>query len=110
MKNAPFWSMRDLSPESLYWSTVAKRWGYDTRTIRDSYTFARDKLQVVEPELSLKSIKWSYLFDVKFDNSIPFSDESWDRLFTNFDDALARAFALQDKSFTVREFFSRKIG
>lgn len=109
-KDNDFLSLREMIPETLFWTCVARRLGYKVETLRDSFNFAKDRLVIIEPEISVRSIKWTYLFDVKYDNSISFNVESWDRIFHNMDEALSRANAIECRKFTVNDFLSNKIG
>lgn len=108
--NSNWGELRDKVPEVLFWTQVAKNFGYESNTLTDSYNFAKERLLIADPELTVRSIKLTYLFDVKYDNSLSFHHESWNRLLTNFDDAIERASAIQTGNHKVSDFLGKKIG
>jgi hypothetical protein len=103
-------NMGHIMAESLFWRDFASRLNYPNEKLIDSYNFARDILLPLNPLLTHKSIKLFGLFDVALDNNISFDVNSWDQLYTNFDDFVVHSKFIDENNFQLKDLLAKRIG
>lgn len=105
-----FQDLQHYTMESALWKGYAQHLGFPTETLTDSYRFARSRLLALEPHLSWLSLKFTPLFNLSLDTDYSFSPESWNRLFSDSEDAMQRAEAVSRLDMNSHDYWQRKVG
>lgn len=105
-----FQELSQYTFESFLWRGYAETLGYTTETLVESHDFARSRLLALEPYLNWYSLKFAPLFNVSRDTAYSFSPESWNRLFSDRDDAMQRAESVSRLELNSADFWRGRVG
>ncbi|WP_244665562.1 WavE lipopolysaccharide synthesis family protein [Xanthomonas phaseoli] len=108
--NRHFQEISQYTFESFLWENYARRLGFPSETLVDSYRFAQSRLLALEPHLSWSSLKFTPLFNVARDTSYGFSMDLWKRLFTDSDAVLEAAEAVSRLNLNSTDFWQGRVG
>jgi hypothetical protein len=120
-ESEPYTELCRAAPECYVYGQYAQSIEHPTNDLVDSFRFARDYLYPLDPFLEQFSLKGLAMFDVvgeypeerarnAHNHGVSADVGWWMTLQTNFEMAERLARHIQSQSFTVRDFFSRRIG
>lgn len=104
-----FLTLQGFYPESMLWMNYAKRLGYATETLPQSYEFARNRLLALEPHMSWYSIKQLTLFNMMRSDPL-FQAANWNQLFTRYEETMLQAEAVSRSGMTIDDLLQNRVG
>ncbi|WP_152987129.1 hypothetical protein [Stutzerimonas nitrititolerans] len=105
-----FLELRRAVPESLLWESYASRLDLPTKTLEDSYRFAREYILPLEPMLCGVSLKFAPLFSIYANRNFGSSIDDWERVALLSGLSLDYASSLDVLDMTVDDFWAHRVG
>jgi hypothetical protein len=109
-EDSHFSEYKKVTSECYLWSSYAKSQGFSVDSLHDYYSFMKDRLLPLEPEMNTFSLKHVPIFNLEFDNSMSPDIAWWRRLSENFDAEYARGLARYESACTIRDYWRAKLG
>jgi len=105
-----FQQLANRTAEAFIWKNYAKELGFPTDSLKDSYSFARLKLEAINPYLQWFSFKFIPVFSILRDTRMNFSEERWNEILHDIETSNEVAEDISRLDMTERDFWQRKIG
>jgi hypothetical protein len=105
-----FSELFSITNEYYLWTNYAKQLGYTSFSLHDYYRFILEHLVPLEPTLTTYSLKHTPIFNLDYDSGLSPNPKWWNSLNRNFDMEYIRSLSRYESSFSVRDYWTSKVG